>query len=129
MKGLKKAIQKGVALVDFTAPWCAPCHLQHPIVEKLAIAYQKKARIMVLDVEKDRQAAMQYNITSIPTIVIFKNGREIHRFVGLQPSDVLSSAIDKALDAGQSRYSHKAAVADPNLTDNRTKSRSGRENN
>lgn len=93
----EKIFQKGITLVDFDAPWCAPCRVQKTIVDTLAGQYQGKARILELNVDAHRNVAMQLGITSIPTVVLFKDGREMKRFVGIQPVEVLSMAIDKIL--------------------------------
>jgi len=96
-RNLEKMFQKGITLVDFNAPWCAPCRVQKPIMNQLAGQYRGKARVLALDVDEHRKAAMRLGITSIPTLIIFKNGREMRRFVGLQPAEVLSTAIEKIL--------------------------------
>ena len=93
----KNTIQTGVTLVDFNAPWCAPCRVQKPIVDQLAKLYDGKASIMEMNVDGNQQSAMELGITSIPTLIIYKNGVEIERFIGLQNTEVLSDAIDKAL--------------------------------
>ena len=96
-ENLEKMFKKGITLVDFNAPWCAPCRVQKPIVDQLAGQYRGKARVLVLDVDEHRKAAMRLCITSIPTLIIFKNGREMWRFVGLQPAEVISTAIEKVM--------------------------------
>jgi len=96
-KRLEHIIQKGVTLVDFTAPWCAPCRIQGPIIKQLARKYKRTAQVVNLNVDDHRPLAMRFGITSIPTLVIFKNGVEIQRFVGLQSVEALSEAIEKAL--------------------------------
>jgi len=94
---LNNAIQKGVTLVDFNAPWCAPCRTQKPIIDQLARQYHGKAAVMNLDVDEHRESAMVVGITSIPTLIIYKDGQEVERFIGLQNAEVLSNAIEKAL--------------------------------
>ena len=94
---LKSTIQKGVTLVDFNAPWCAPCRAQKPIVDQLAKLYDGKASIIEMNVDGNQESAMELGITSIPTLIIYKNGEENERFIGLQSAEVLSDAIDKAL--------------------------------
>ena len=83
--------------MDFTAPWCAPCRIQGPIIKQLARKYKRTAQVVNLNVDDHRPLAMRFGITSIPTLVIFKNGVEIQRFVGLQSVEALSEAIEKAL--------------------------------
>ncbi|MBW1820853.1 MAG: thiol reductase thioredoxin [Deltaproteobacteria bacterium] len=94
----KNTIRTGVTLVDFNAPWCAPCRVQKPIVDELEKLYDGKASILEINVDGNQESAMELGITSIPTLIIYKNGVEIERFVGLQSVEVLSDAIDKALE-------------------------------
>ena len=84
-------------LVDCWAPWCMPCRAQHPILEKVADELQGKALITSLNTEENRDAAYRLNIHSIPTLVIFKNGEERRRFIGLQKADSISRALEDAL--------------------------------
>ena len=84
-------------MVDFNAQWCAPCRIQKPIVDQLAKLYDGKASILEINVDKNQKSAMELGITSIPTLIIYKNGVEIERFIGLQNAEVLSDAIKKAL--------------------------------
>jgi thioredoxin 1 len=86
-------------LVDCWAPWCMPCRAQHPILEKVAEELQGKALIISLNAEENREAAYRLNIHSIPTLLIFKNGKEKRRFVGLQKSDSLSRALQEASES------------------------------
>lgn len=78
-------------------PWCAPCQAQKPILDQLAKAYHGKASVMDLNVDEHRESAMAFGITSIPTSIVFKDGREVERFIGLQNAEVLFDAIEKAL--------------------------------
>ncbi|MDY6906086.1 MAG: thioredoxin [Thermodesulfobacteriota bacterium] len=91
------AIQNGVALVDFNASWCAPCRAQAPIVEKLAENFSGKAMIAETDVDENRDAAVAYDIRSIPTLVLFKNGEEVERLVGLQSEETLVEILEKTI--------------------------------
>jgi thioredoxin 1 len=97
MENFKQAILKGVALVDFTAPWCAPCREQAPIIQELAEYFTGKALIAEMNVDENQETALTLGIHSIPTLVIFKNGRETQRFVGLQSQNVLQTAVQKML--------------------------------
>jgi thioredoxin 1 len=71
--------------------------MQQPIVEELAVVFKGKARFLTLDVDEHPKAAMQLGITSIPTLVIYRDGRELERVVGLQLPETLSAAIDKVI--------------------------------
>lgn len=84
----------GVSLVDFWAPWCAPCRIQGPILERVADQVGEKARICKLNVDENRESAMKYGITGIPTLLLFKDGEVVQQFVGVQPDNVLVSTIE-----------------------------------
>ena len=83
-------------LVDCWAPWCMPCRAQHPILKKVADKLQGKALITSLNTEENRKAAYRLNIHSIPTLLIFKNGQEKRRFIGLQKTESLTRALQEA---------------------------------
>ncbi len=91
------AVNKGVALVDFWAPWCPPCRTQGPIVEKLADSFGGKALIAKVNVDEQEDSAAKYGVSNIPTLVILKDGKEVRRFVGLQKEDVLRSGLSAFL--------------------------------
>jgi len=91
------AIKDGVTLTDFNAPWCAPCRTQEPILEKLADQFQEKASVAAMNVDENQEVAIQLGIRSIPTLIIFKESKEVERFVGVQPEAVLTEALEKAL--------------------------------
>jgi len=93
----EKNIENGLTLMDFNAPWCAPCRTQEPILEQLSSQYEGKAIISAMNVDENQEIAKKLGIQSIPTIIIFKNNKEIQRFVGVQSERTLSDAIDKLL--------------------------------
>ena len=93
----KEMIRQGVSLIDFNAPWCAPCRAQKPIIDQLAEKYNGTVTIAELDVDENRIEAMELGIASIPTLIIYKESIEIERFVGLQDAETLSLAIENAL--------------------------------
>ncbi len=82
-------------LVDFYAEWCGPCKVQGPIIEELAKAIGDKASIGKIDTEEAIRIAQEYNIMSIPTLMIFRNGKAVETFVGVQTGDFLAHAINK----------------------------------
>jgi len=92
-------IAEGVVLVDFWATWCGPCRIQGPIVESLAGKFNGKAKIAKLDVDQSRSIAQRFNISSIPTLIVFRDGKPVKQFIGVTEAEKLSSAIQAAIDA------------------------------
>ena len=92
-EGFENAIEGGVTLMDFNAPWCAPCRSQEPILENLAGEFEGKAVVASMNVDENRDVAIRLGIQSIPTLIIYKNNKEIQRFVGLQSECTLSEAL------------------------------------
>ena len=90
-------ISQGVTLVDFWAPWCGPCRMQGPIVEKIAPAFTGRAVIAKVNVDEASESASKFGIRSIPTIIIFKHGKVVEQFIGLQTEAVLTNALEKHL--------------------------------
>ncbi len=89
----KEVIQSsGKVLVDFWAPWCGPCKMQTPILEKLA-AGGINTKIMKLNTDENTEIAQKFGIVSIPTLILFENGKEVGRFVGVQPENVLKAKL------------------------------------
>lgn len=92
-----EAVASGVTLVDFHADWCGPCRMIAPIVEKLATTFSGSAVIAKVDVDKAQQTATVYQVTSIPTLILFKNGQEIERIVGIRDQQTLEKLVRAAL--------------------------------
>lgn len=84
-----------VVLVDFWADWCMPCRMMAPVLNDLAGDLNGNAYVGKVDVEQNRELAQKHNIRNIPTMVLFKNGKEVNRFVGVKTKDFLMSQIQK----------------------------------
>ncbi|MCL2348948.1 MAG: thioredoxin [Planctomycetaceae bacterium] len=87
------ATKSGTVLVDFFATWCRPCQMQLPILHEVAEQMAGKASVIKVDTEQFAQIAEQFEVSSIPTLVIFKDGKPVQRFVGLQQKDTLVKAL------------------------------------
>lgn len=90
-----KNTKSGVVVVDFYADWCKPCVAMAPILEQIAFETEGKIGFAKLNVDKAKQLSSQYNITGIPCLVVFKNGKEVERFVGYQQKDALMLKLAK----------------------------------
>lgn len=84
-------------LVDFWAEWCGPCRLVGPILEELAPAYSGKLKIGKLNVDENQDAPTQFGVMNIPTMILFKNGKETGRIVGAMGKQDLQKKIDQIL--------------------------------
>jgi thioredoxin 1 len=93
-----KSTSKGVVLVDFWAPWCTPCKMIAPVVSELAEEFKGRAKIGKLNVDENKQVAANLGIRSIPTLILFKDGKPVERFTGVKPKSTFQKAILKQLE-------------------------------
>lgn len=84
-------------VVDFWAPWCGPCRVVGPILEELAGEYGGKITVVKVNTDEQPKHAVQYKVQAIPTMIVFKDGKEINRFVGAKPKSALKADFDKIL--------------------------------
>lgn len=84
-------------LVDFWAPWCGPCRIIAPVVEEISSSYTGRIKVGKLNVDDNHETTMKYGIRSIPTIIIFKNGKVFEQVIGAVPKTEIERLINKAL--------------------------------
>ena len=86
------AIANGPVIVDFWATWCGPCKMIAPVIDQVAEDLEGKITVGKIDVDECREVAMEFGVMSIPTVIYFKNGVEVKRFVGVQTKEKLLEA-------------------------------------
>lgn len=101
-------------LVDFWAEWCGPCKTVAPVLERIAASYDGKLRIAKVDVDKEQTLAAGFNVRSIPTLILFKDGKVADQLVGAQPERIIRGMLDKHLEHASDglRSEVQAAIAD-----------------
>ena len=86
-------------LIDFWAVWCGPCKMIAPFVEELAGEYEGKVKVGKVDVDSNPQISMNYGIRSIPTLLVFKDGKVVDQIIGAVPKQAIASKLDAQLQA------------------------------
>jgi thioredoxin 1 len=86
-------------LVDFWAPWCGPCRMVGPVLEGLAKEYEGRAKFVKVNVDENQQIAAKLGVRSIPTLVLYHQGKLVETMVGLQSKEALAALVDKAIGA------------------------------
>lgn len=91
-----EVLEAGVpVLVDFWAPWCSPCRMIAPVVDEIAGEVEGKAKIGKVNVDDNRQVAVEYGVMSIPTLIVFKDGKAVDRVVGFKSKSDLKALLEK----------------------------------
>ncbi len=93
----KDAVANGVTLVDFWAEWCGPCKMIAPVLDEIAGDYAGKAAVAKLNIDEAPGLAQQFSVSSIPTLLVMKDGEEVKRFIGVTAKAELTKALDEAL--------------------------------
>ncbi len=97
-KNFSSVVAQGITIVDFWAAWCKPCLFLAPIINDLADNYGQKVKVAKFDVEANKRIPNKLGIRSIPTVILFRDGKEVERFIGVKPYNVYKKAIDKLLN-------------------------------
>lgn len=94
--------KKGLVLVDFYADWCAPCRVTSPIIEQLSKAdkYKDKVKFVKIDVDDNQELASKYQVFSIPTFIIFKDGQPVNQLIGALGKEAFEKELDKTIKNG-----------------------------
>ena len=90
--------QEGAVLVDFWAVWCGPCRVLHPVLEEIS-AEREDVKVLSLDIDENQSTAAQYEVLSVPTMILFKDGQLVKRLVGAMPKRKLLKELEPALAA------------------------------
>lgn len=98
-------------LVDFWAPWCAPCRALTPILERLAEAYHGRFLLAAINVDKNPRIALDHRVQSIPYVKLYKNGQAVEEFLGVQPEAVIRALLDRHVERDSDALRHNAAEA------------------
>ncbi|MCX5758901.1 MAG: thioredoxin [Candidatus Hydrogenedentes bacterium] len=93
----QSTVASGVTLVDFWAEWCGPCRMMGPVLDEVAVLYAGRATVGKVNVDNEPDLAQQFGVSSIPTLIVVKNGEVAHQFVGVTPKGELAKALDAAL--------------------------------
>ncbi|WQU34213.1 thioredoxin [Helicobacter pylori] len=96
-ENFESTIKKGVALVDFWAPWCGPCKMLSPVIDELASEYQGKAKICKVNTDEQEELSAKFGIRSIPTLLFTKDGEVVRQLVGVQTKVALKEQLNKLL--------------------------------
>ena len=87
----------GLVVVDYTASWCGPCRVIAPFIDQLAEEYQGRARVVKIDLDKNKESAKKYGVRSIPAVLFFKNGEIVENLVGRASYETFSQTLEKHL--------------------------------
>jgi thioredoxin 1 len=90
--------QTGLVLVDFWAAWCGPCKMIAPILEQIADEMKDTVKVVKMNVDDNQQIASKYRIMSIPTLILFKDGKLIEQLVGVRPKEQIKKLIEKSTE-------------------------------
>ncbi len=82
-------------VVQFWAPWCGPCRMLGPVIEEVANELEGKMKVTKLNVDENQSIAIEYNVASIPTVLVFKNGKIIDKFIGFMPKNAIMAQLEK----------------------------------
>lgn len=92
-----KVVNDPVAVVDFSATWCGPCRMLGPVLEEIAAEYDGRLKVGKVNVDEEQDLAMKFQVSAIPTVVLFKDGRPVDMFLGFRPKAAVEDFINSKL--------------------------------
>jgi len=92
----RSTVATGVTLVDFWAEWCGPCRMMAPVLDEVAAQYAGKVTVGKVNVDNEGELAQEFSVSSIPTLIIMKDGQEVNRYIGVTAKAELARALDAA---------------------------------
>ena len=84
-------------LVDFSATWCPPCKMLHPVIERISLEYEGKLDVYGVDIDQNPQLGRRFGISGVPTLIFFKDGKEVTKLVGFRDFDALKLEVDQVV--------------------------------
>ncbi|MDK1020504.1 MAG: thioredoxin [Candidatus Hydrogenedentes bacterium] len=93
-----EAVAQGVTLIDFWAEWCGPCKMIAPMIDELSAEYDGKVKVGKINIDNEPDLAVRFNVNSIPTLLIIRDGEEAKRFIGVTSKSDIAAALDGAAE-------------------------------
>jgi len=93
-QNFEEEVKEGLVLVDFFATWCGPCKMMEPVISKIADEYKGKVKVGKVNVDDENELAMKYGISSIPTLILFKDGKPLKTLIGLSSKSEIENMIN-----------------------------------
>ena len=93
-QNFEEEVKDGLVLVDFFATWCGPCKMMKPVISKIAEEYKGKIKVGKVNVDDENELAMKYGISSIPTLILFKDGEPLKSLIGLSSKSEIENMIN-----------------------------------
>jgi len=91
-----ETVAQGITLIDFWAEWCGPCKMIAPMIDELAAEYDGKVKVVKINIDNEADLAVRFNVNSIPTLLIIRDGEEAKRFIGVTSKSDIAAALDGA---------------------------------